>query len=671
LGPSKSMAFGKLGSTAAQISAFPTFEKLLLTVPPGVGGSLDVILIIDGEMGISSKGFKFSYSVPHQTQGGGLFLWPPKGRGGFAVANRPATASLVVTIAGIGFGTQAYTDKTRDGHSAAEASQWISDSIVVGKISSGIRSTRYLSVTVARQWNTRTALLSYDIPSLSALRNTNRAATGSSSITVVGASYGISDYTIQGRLLHTAVERSAWAAETEVFCMISHGLRGTRRIIMTVGEKAGSKSQAWSFDTEKLSLVRRSNRAGTGSGSITIHGAMLGLASYTVESRKGHTQMESTEWESETSVRCLVGHSTSGSRRILMTAGERTCTETQGWSSDLTASSSVRRGNIAGTGSTAMTVHGSSMGLVPYTGRVRNGQTSCESTEWESETSMKCLLEQGFRGTRRVAMTAGIHSGTVTQLFSLDAPMLSIMFPTNNPTTGKLLCTLQGSFMGHLGDSQAGRIGGSSCEQTLWQADTVLLCKVPAGMRGTRKIIATTGQQDGTRTEIFSYDKEGVSSMGPLNAAGTGAQIVTISGNRFGMKDYTDKVRLGFTSCEYSRWISDSTVLSLSAAGIQSTRRVMITVLYFKSFSFVNAYSNTDSKIKFAGWRANLQTFCNRSLFVQRSRNQRHAPHESCQHRGHLSHSTRLEHGARDLHRPSSGGVHGMRVDRMGVGDFG
>lgn len=38
LGPSKTMVFGKIGNTAGQISAFPTFEKLLLTIPDGVGG---------------------------------------------------------------------------------------------------------------------------------------------------------------------------------------------------------------------------------------------------------------------------------------------------------------------------------------------------------------------------------------------------------------------------------------------------------------------------------------------------------------------------------------------------------------------------------------------------------------------------------------------------------
>lgn len=573
--------FAKLGSTAAQISTFPTFEKLLLTVPDGVGGSLDVNVMLDGEMGLSSKGFKFSYSVPHQTQGGGIYLWPPKGRGGFAVANAPTTASLEVTIAGKGFGTHAYTDKLRQGHSAAEASMWISDSIVIGKTASGIRSTRYLSVTVARQWNTRTALLSYDIPSHSTFRITNRASTGSTSITIIGSSYAISDYTFQGRMMQTAMEKSTWISDTEVFCMISYGTRGTRRIIMTVGELAGSISQVWSFDRSSVSFVRRANRAGTGSASVTVHGSMLGHATLTYRGRIEHTANEVTDWESETSIRCLTGQGRRGSRRILITAGERSGSVTQSWSLDLVIMSVLCRGNAAVTGSASVTVHGSAIGLKSYTGSLRTGHTGSESTQWESDTAIRCMLQFGVRGTRRVVLTTGRHAGTATQILSYDVPSLSVMFPTNNPTTGKLSCTLRGSFLGLLGDSQAGRVGGSACEQTIWQADTGLLCKVPAGIRGTRKIIATSGQRDGSRTEIFSYDNEGVSSMGPLNAAATGAQVVTVSGHRFGIKDYTNEVRFGFTACERTRWISDSTVLTLSAAGVRSSRRVVITVIPF------------------------------------------------------------------------------------------
>ena len=58
-----------------------------------------------------------------------------------------------------------------------------------------------------------------------------------------------------------------------------------------------------------------------------------------------------------------------------------------------------------------MTVHGASMGLVTYTGRAREGQTGCESTEWESETSMRCMVGHGAGGTRRGVMTVGERGG--------------------------------------------------------------------------------------------------------------------------------------------------------------------------------------------------------------------------------------------------------------------
>ena len=91
---------------------------------------------------------------------------------------------------------------------------------------------------------------------------------------------------------------------------------------------------------------------------------------------------------------------------------------------DVGALSVMRRQNRAGTGSASVTVHGASMGLVTYTGRAREGHTGCEATEWESETALRCLTFNGVRGTRRVMLTAGQASGSVSQAWSLDSPSL-------------------------------------------------------------------------------------------------------------------------------------------------------------------------------------------------------------------------------------------------------
>jgi len=41
---------------------------------------------------------------------------------------------------------------------------------------------------------------------------------------------------------------------------------------MTAGDRGASVSEGWSTDMAGLSMARRSNRAGTGSASVTVHG---------------------------------------------------------------------------------------------------------------------------------------------------------------------------------------------------------------------------------------------------------------------------------------------------------------------------------------------------------------------------------------------------------------
>ena len=63
-----------------------------------------------------------------------------------------------------------------------------------------------------------------------------------------------------------------------------------------------------------------------------------------------------------------------------------------------------------------MTVQGAGMGLVRYTGRAREGQTGCEATEWESETSVRCQVSEGGRGTRRAVAARTSGGGGTTQV---------------------------------------------------------------------------------------------------------------------------------------------------------------------------------------------------------------------------------------------------------------
>jgi hypothetical protein len=81
---------------------------------------------------------------------------------------------------------------------------------------------------------------------------------------------GLATYTGRGREGETGCEATEWESETSVRCMVSGGGRGTRRGMMTVGERGGSMTGGWSVDGGGMSVVRGQNRGGTGSGSVTI-----------------------------------------------------------------------------------------------------------------------------------------------------------------------------------------------------------------------------------------------------------------------------------------------------------------------------------------------------------------------------------------------------------------
>jgi hypothetical protein len=93
-------------------------------------------------------------------------------------------------------------------------------------------------------------------------------------------------------------------------------------------------TQAVSADTAKMSALRGSNMASTGSSSITLQGLGFGSAAHSSTVRMGSTRCEATGWRSETAVRCRVGAGGRGTRLVTMTAGEQVGSMTEVWSVD-------------------------------------------------------------------------------------------------------------------------------------------------------------------------------------------------------------------------------------------------------------------------------------------------------------------------------------------------
>ena len=148
---------------------------------------------------------------------------------------------------------------------------------------------------------------------------------------------------------------------------------------------------------------------------------------YTEKMRIGVSSCEVTSWVSDTSVRCQPVAALRGSHRVVMTVGSTIGSMTEAVSADVAVVSTLMKSNAAGTGSSSITVQGVGFGLVGYSSQVRQGSTGCEATGWESETSVRCHVSVGMRGTRRVMMTAGEQGGSITEAWSMDRSEMSVV----------------------------------------------------------------------------------------------------------------------------------------------------------------------------------------------------------------------------------------------------
>merc|ERR1719183_2727065 len=154
----------------------------------------------------------------------------------------------------------------------------------------------------------------------------NAASTGSVSMTVSGSGMGVSDYTGSARVGGTACETTlGWESDSSVRCLSAGGVYGTLRVSVTAGGRAGTTTEAASYDVESPSGAVRGNAASTGSVSMTVSGSGMGVSDYTGSARVGGTACETTlGWESDSSVRCLMPGGVAGTQRIVLTSAVTT-----------------------------------------------------------------------------------------------------------------------------------------------------------------------------------------------------------------------------------------------------------------------------------------------------------------------------------------------------------
>ena len=176
--------------------------------------------------------------------------------------------------------------------------------------------------------------------------------------------------------------------------------------------------------------ISPNNRPATGSYTITVAGAALGWTDMSARMRVGYTACEATGWISSTSLNCKVARGAKSSRSnegaILVTVLSRQSANpmTDAFSYDQPTMSSLHLTNGAPTRTQTVTVTGKNMASYDASPKMRLGHTACETSDWISDTAVRCKPAASTHSSARMVVTLGLSIGTITNVFTFDSPSI-------------------------------------------------------------------------------------------------------------------------------------------------------------------------------------------------------------------------------------------------------
>ena len=76
----------------------------------------------------------------------------------------------------------------------------------------------------------------------------------------------------------TGAEGTEWVSDTTVVCKVAGGVEGSLMVVMSVGERSGSTTEASSYDVGTGSIWNVGNEATPGGASVSVVGSSFGSA---------------------------------------------------------------------------------------------------------------------------------------------------------------------------------------------------------------------------------------------------------------------------------------------------------------------------------------------------------------------------------------------------------
>jgi len=309
---------------------------------------------------------------------------------------------------------------------------------------------------------------------------------------------------------------------------------------------------------------------------VTLQGIEFGHVDGTLRVSVGSTACQSTQWVSSSAAVCKRSATNFKAIPLALTVLQNTFTMEQAFTADTHVINNILPGNSRLRGGLFTTIFGAGFGTVDLSPTVRVVQPDqtidCTATQWQSDSSMVCMLPQGnglgLGIEVEVRTSGGGANATAVQslkVFSYDIAQLTDLGPRNIPLVGSTI-TFLGINFGTFQEAsiRAARVGDTACGEggsADWVSDSAIRCRTPLGFSEGLNAVLTVNRIERLLKRSLSYNTATISSVRPTNGPASGITDITVTGVAFGSFQLTPALRITDMICKSTRWVSDTSIL--------------------------------------------------------------------------------------------------------------
>ena len=514
----------------------------MLCYASGYGGSVTVQMTISALVGTSGASL-FTFSGPAITH--------------VSPVNSATTVGASISFLGTNFASVDLTPTTSIGLTSGTTSWTSYTTVQVMMAGVGYNHAAYLTLT--GQTGCTASVFSFDAPAITQLAQPNAPTSSDNSgatVTLSGTNFGATSATPTAALASRPCSSTAYLSQTALKCLAPQAAAAgasTRHAAVTVSDVIGTVAERFSYNAPIVSMLDALNAATSGGGSVTVIGSNFGMYDLSPTVFFGSTVCTTMGWTSNSGISCNPRPTLSMSFhnvRVLESFGTGGVT----FSFDSPVLSSITQNGVRA-GSSTLTLKGLNFGSTNNTVTVSIGSTPCSTATWLSSTTLLCDVAAGSGSAYPVTAVVNDVYGTLTNVFTYDAAVVTFAVPYNAATSGMGSITIRATNFGASDPTMTISVGPSQCSSASWLTTTSIKCAPPAGYGQTKAVSVLAAGLGGTKLEIFTYDAAVMTYSNAPTSGGTSLTVPRHAATRHDptLSDVAVDVRC---DCRYQMWPS-------------------------------------------------------------------------------------------------------------------